>query len=119
LNSLTVGTTGYIDLADQYANATTSGWTSGNEALYLDNLFGTSKTSYGTLNLDGLYAYLQGYGLLQDGIYTDANGDLVDVIGAPVSAVPEASTWAMMVVGFLGVGFVAYRRKNRPAFRLA
>jgi hypothetical protein len=119
LNSLTVGTTGYVDLLDQYANATTSGWTSGSEALYLDNLFGTSKTSYGTLNLDGLYAYLQGYGLLQDGIYTDANGDLVDVIGAPVSAVPEASTWAMMVVGFLGVGIVAYRRKNRPAFRLA
>jgi PEP-CTERM motif len=32
-------------------------------------------------------------------------------IGA-VSAVPEPSTWAMMILGFLGVGFLAYRRKN-------
>ena len=28
-----------------------------------------------------------------------------------VSAVPETTTWAMMLMGFLGVGFVAYRRK--------
>jgi hypothetical protein len=28
-------------------------------------------------------------------------------------AVPELSTWAMMILGFLGLGFVAYRRKNR------
>jgi hypothetical protein len=27
------------------------------------------------------------------------------------NAVPEASTWAMMILGFLGVGFVAYRKK--------
>jgi PEP-CTERM motif len=29
-----------------------------------------------------------------------------------VSAVPEPSTWAMMMIGFLGLGFMAYRRKN-------
>jgi hypothetical protein len=27
-------------------------------------------------------------------------------------AVPETSTWAMMILGFLGVGFMAYRRKG-------
>lgn len=27
-------------------------------------------------------------------------------------SVPEASTWAMMILGFLGVGFLAYRRKD-------
>ena len=32
-------------------------------------------------------------------------------------AVPEPSTWAMMLLGFAGVGFMAYRRKQ--AFRLA
>jgi PEP-CTERM motif-containing protein len=31
-----------------------------------------------------------------------------------VSAVPEPSTWAMMILGFLGVGFMAYRRKQAP-----
>jgi hypothetical protein len=28
-------------------------------------------------------------------------------------AVPEPSTWAMMILGFFGVGFVAYRRRNQ------
>jgi len=30
-----------------------------------------------------------------------------------VSAVPEPSTWAMMILGFAGVGFMAYRRRNQ------
>jgi len=37
-----------------------------------------------------------------------------------VAAVPEPSTWAMMILGFAGVGFMAYRRKqNGPALRVA
>ena len=36
-----------------------------------------------------------------------------------VSAVPEPSTWAMMILGFAGVGFMAYRRKDRLALRAA
>jgi PEP-CTERM motif len=36
-----------------------------------------------------------------------------------ISAVPEPATWAMMVLGFLGVGFMAYRRKDKATFRLA
>jgi hypothetical protein len=40
--------------------------------------------------------------------------------GATVSAVPEPSTWAMMILGFFGLGFVAYRRKQSGTqFRLA
>jgi hypothetical protein len=36
-----------------------------------------------------------------------------------VAAVPEPSTWAMMILGFFGVGFMAYRRKQSgPALRL-
>ncbi len=36
-----------------------------------------------------------------------------------VGAVPEPSTWAMLVLGFAGVGFLAYRRKNdNSALRL-
>jgi len=34
---------------------------------------------------------------------------------AATSAVPEPSTWAMMILGFAGVGFTAYRRKSKPA----
>jgi hypothetical protein len=37
-----------------------------------------------------------------------------------ISAIPEASTWAMMILGFFGVGFMAYRRKSSgQALRLA
>jgi len=36
-----------------------------------------------------------------------------------VPAVPEASTWAMLLLGFAGIGFLAYRRKPRESFRLA
>jgi hypothetical protein len=46
--------------------------------------------------------------------------DNVDVEQTSISAVPEPSTWAMMILGFCGVGFVAYRRKqNGPALRVA
>ncbi len=31
---------------------------------------------------------------------------------AAVGAVPEPSTWAMMILGFAGLGFLAYRRKQ-------
>jgi hypothetical protein len=31
----------------------------------------------------------------------------------PVNAIPEPSTWAMMILGFPGVGFTAYRRRNK------
>jgi hypothetical protein len=41
-----------------------------------------------------------------------------NLVGAP--PVPETSTWLMMILGFLGVGFVAYRRKtNTMNFRIA
>ncbi len=42
-------------------------------------------------------------------------GGSTGAIGA-VAAVPEPSTWAMMILGFVGLGFMAYRKN---AFRLA
>jgi hypothetical protein len=45
-------------------------------------------------------------------------GDHADSLTLQVgSAVPEPSTWAMMLLGFAGIGFMAYRRKNKLAFR--
>ena len=32
-----------------------------------------------------------------------------------IAAVPEPSTWAMLILGFAGIGFMAYRRKSQPA----
>jgi len=36
----------------------------------------------------------------------------IDNLSFGVSAVPEPSTWAMMILGFAGVGFMTYRRKE-------
>jgi hypothetical protein len=33
-----------------------------------------------------------------------------------IAAVPESSTWAMMILGFAGIGIMAYRRKSKPTF---
>jgi hypothetical protein len=35
------------------------------------------------------------------------------------AAVPEPSTWAMLILGFAGVGFMTYRRKRLATVRLA
>jgi hypothetical protein len=35
--------------------------------------------------------------------------------GTITAAVPEASTWAMMILGFLGLGVLGYRRQTRDA----
>lgn len=38
---------------------------------------------------------------------------------ATISAVPEPSTWAMFILGFAGVGLLAYRRKQQSALNAA
>jgi hypothetical protein len=49
---------------------------------------------------------------------TQISGD--GTITSFTAAVPEPSTWAMMILGFFGVGFMAYRKKRHVAgIRLA
>jgi hypothetical protein len=43
----------------------------------------------------------------------------IAVFSDNISGVPEPSTWAMMILGFAGVGFMAYRRKSKPALMAA
>jgi hypothetical protein len=51
---------------------------------------------------------------------TQSGGASTVTFSSTTVATPEPSTWAMMILGFLGVGFMAYRRKNRSAgLRLA
>ena len=93
-----------------------------NTSSYLDTGGITVSTTGGVIF--NLYDYQNAYGLANS--TDDPSGGL----GAPpvnepittfnVSAVPEPSTWAMMILGFFGVGFMAYRRKRTvPAFRLS
>ncbi len=43
------------------------------------------------------------------------------LLGEPITAIPEPATWALMIIGFAGVGFAAYRRRqiNAPRPTLA
>ncbi len=46
-----------------------------------------------------------------------ANGQAF--LNESVGGVPEPSTWAMMLLGFAGIGVIAYRRRNHSGLRLA
>ena len=45
------------------------------------------------------------------------SGDTITIsFGSGVVAAPELSTWAMMGVGFVGLGFAGFRSRREPAF---
>jgi hypothetical protein len=46
-------------------------------------------------------------------------GGTFTLAATTISAVPEPSTWAMLILGFVGVGFVASRRKKQKALSAA
>jgi hypothetical protein len=59
------------------------------------------------------------------GLYSNTNPDPLFQsfdnfsVDGTVSAVPEPSTWAMLLLGFASIGFMAYRRKSKPALMTA
>jgi len=58
--------------------------------------------------------FIDTQGAFNAGIYLD------DVSVTPLTAgVPEPSTWAMLLIGFAGLGFMGYRRKSKPALLAA
>lgn len=70
--------------------------------------------------------YLEMFGGNGYRIGTVGNANLVNYanfsIGAPieaVAAVPELSTWAMMLLGFAGIAFMAHRRTSKRSVRPA
>jgi hypothetical protein len=81
------------------------------------NLYGTAN--FGTDRLDAQSFDISNLGTLTSIVFAESNGGadggpFLTAITADtaVGAVPEPSTWAMMILGFAGVGFMAYRRKQ-------
>ena len=76
---------------------------------------GSDPTNLGTLP-GGISSEALGINDLGDIVgYSFINGGTFDaVVWTPVTAVPEPSTWAMLLLGFAGIGFMAYRRKAKP-----
>jgi len=62
--------------------------------------------------------YNQG-GIFLDYVNLTATLTGFEISDPSVGAVPEPSTWAMMILGFAGIGFMAYRRKSKPALMAA
>lgn len=109
-------------------NLLTSGWKVDEQA-YVDpanglfttvNLLGshlfnttgsTTQLTSGTTGL-GPFSVTEVYHITANAKAGSANATIA------VTAVPEASTWAMMILGFLGVGFLAYRRGSGAALRI-
>jgi hypothetical protein len=92
----------------EYYTVTTNFWvTSGYD--YSCGLFGWGTCWQDTSHWQS-YSYTGTHG------YTDGNSHTSSLL---VTAVPEPSTWAMMILGFAGVGFMAYRRKSKPALMAA
>ncbi|OCX32719.1 hypothetical protein QU42_02200 [Bradyrhizobium sp. UASWS1016] len=48
-------------------------------------------------------------------VFFKAGDTVVLDVNSAVSSVPEPSTWAMMIIGFAALGFVAYRRRDSSA----
>jgi hypothetical protein len=52
----------------------------------------------------------------EDGdIYRPVQRQDVDKFAEEVATIPKPSTWAMMILGFCGLGFMPYRRKSKTA----
>jgi hypothetical protein len=43
----------------------------------------------------------------------DSNSTQLAFVSETVNAIPEPSTWAMMILGFVGIGAMAYRRRTQ------
>jgi len=83
------------------------------------SLGGTTVGSYDTYSQ--IFATTPGSLYTLDFLFSNPSdnapsGFLVTTDGTPVtSAVPEPSTWAMMILGFIGIGGMTYRRRKSAA----
>jgi PEP-CTERM motif len=84
-----------------------------------NNLGLTPAINYGVANT----VFLDTYGGTNGGHYDlgrTQNSDLVNSAPFTIAlAVPEPSTWAMLILGFAGIGFMAYRRQAKPSLSFA
>jgi hypothetical protein len=58
---------------------------------------------------------LQTSAVFDQGQYVASYGEIINSPGTWVASVPEPSTWAMMLLGFAGIGFMVYRSKSKSA----
>lgn len=92
------------------------GWSFNDGIHSVSGFFNGTTLSFGPFAYaNGSYNYTFSYGgvLASDGSSYSSN------ITGVITAVPEPATWAMMTLGFLGLGFLAYRRRAGSSLRIA
>jgi hypothetical protein len=138
LNGPTTPLTGFIDVDATSSNTGTITdydlFTAGTEfkflGLTLQRTVGGGEYELQGKSVDSVAAIelvLDGTSSLFSGLTTTIDSSVSGIPGSGAiggtltiaAAVPEPSTWAMMLLGFAGVGFMAYRRKSKPTFRFA
>ena len=121
------------DLPGQYGSLTVTGLATldGSVAIDLTNGFKLAAgESFDFLTAGGISGALTGLSFdgaacsAQSGdVWTCAGATFEGVLGAggfgldvvETSTVPEPSTWAMMLIGFAGLGYAGYQRSRRSA----
>ena len=112
----------YVAFLSTYGMANNSGAATLGSCLNFGGCTANSVSNLGTLVWSNIYpdsVPVPGTGQAQTPWNTAIN-DFSDLtFSATISAVPEPSTWAMFILGFAGVGFLAYRHKQQDALSMA
>jgi len=126
-NQVTITAPNYITMTAFSSTGTTLGTftTELTNQLITDaaNGVGGSGIVFGldTTQAAALDAFGPGIVLALSASFTNAQGgnDVIQAVQlTSVGAVPEPATWAMLILGFTGVGFMAYRRSRQDTLRL-
>jgi hypothetical protein len=114
------GTTAVITIFDQTTGLTAS--FADTPATRIPALLGDTTNGNGYQNSENLQFAFLAHQLLFCAYATDSYEITLNVfkgkdelasVSINVSAIPEPSTWAMMILGFLALGFMAYRRRHQ------
>jgi hypothetical protein len=102
-------TSGGVSTQTVYQVTDTGGGNTGNSATGAFGTYDLTEVGF-TLDPDFANQTLSSATITSNGYETLLLG--VTVTNTLTAAVPEPSTWAMMILGFCGLGFMAYRRKQ-------
>jgi hypothetical protein len=107
----------YFSAFDAYAFAGTA-----SGRFFYTSIISTNLNAPSPSSVNSPFSYSYQTGDLNNGTFV-FDGEHLDLSSTTVSlaaAAPEPSTWAMMILGFAGIGAMAYRRRKQSAsFRVA
>ena len=87
--------------------ATINGGFNGSDYYQIDGLFGKGTVIIPFADTDVSTSWTN------TGLITGTPDICLGCVPTPTGPVPEPSTWAMMILGFMAVGFMAYRRSRK------